>query len=192
MIIEKKDYRYAVDVLKKDGIIAYPTDTVYGLAIRYNSNKALENLINRKKRPKEKSFPIMVSNLKMLKKVAIVNERSEEIINRLMPGALTVVLNKNDETGTIAIRMAHEETLKKIIEELNEPIYLTSANLSNYPTCNSPYEIVMYNLADVIVNGEIKEGIASTIVDLTGDDIKILRQGPISLDDILNKENKNG
>lgn len=192
MIIEKKDYKYAVDVLKKDGIIAYPTDTVYGLAIRYNSNKALENLINRKKRPKEKSFPIMVSNLKMLKKVAIVNERSEEIINRLMPGALTVVLNKNDETGTIAIRMAHEETLKKIIEELNEPIYLTSANLSNYPTCNSPDEIVMYNLADVIVNGEIKEGIASTIVDLTGDDIKILRQGPISLDDILNKENKNG
>lgn len=192
MIIEKKDYKYAVDVLKKDGIIAYPTDTVYGLAIRYNSNKALENLINRKKRPKEKSFPIMVSNLKMLKKVAIVNERSEEIINRLMPGALTVVLNKNDETGTIAIRMAHEETLKKIIEELNEPIYLTSANLSNYPTCNSPDEIVMYNLADVIVNGEIKNGIASTIVDLTGDDIKILRQGPISLDDILNKENKNG
>ncbi|MCI6271436.1 MAG: threonylcarbamoyl-AMP synthase [Erysipelotrichaceae bacterium] len=192
MIIEKKDYKYAVDVLKKDGIIAYPTDTVYGLAIRYNSNKALENLINRKKRPKEKSFPIMVSNLKMLKKVAIVNERSEEIINRLMPGALTVVLNKNDETGTIAIRMAHEETLKKIIEELNEPIYLTSANLSNYPTCNSPDEIVMYNLADVIVNGETKEGIASTIVDLTGDDIKILRQGPISLDDILNKENKNG
>lgn len=192
MIIEKKDYRYAVDVLKKDGIIAYPTDTVYGLAIRYNSNKALENLINRKKRPKEKSFPIMVSNLQMLKKVAIVDERSEEIINRLMPGALTVVLNKNDGTRTIAIRMAHEETLKKIIEELNEPIYLTSANLSNYPTCNSPEEIVMYNLADVIVNGEIKNGIASTIVDLTGDDIKILRQGPISLDDILNKENKNG
>lgn len=192
MIIEKKDYKYAVDVLKKDGIIAYPTDTVYGLAIRYNSNKALENLINRKKRPKEKSFPIMVSNLKMLKKVAIVDERSEEIINRLMPGALTVVLNKKDETGTIAIRMAHEETLKKIIEELNEPIYLTSANLSNYPTCNSPDEIVMYNLADVIVSGETKEGIASTIVDLTSEDIKILRQGPISLDDILNKENKNG
>ena len=192
MIIEKKDYRYAVDILKNDGIVAYPTDTVYGLAIRYNSIKALENLINRKNRPKEKSFPIMVSDLQMLKSIAIVDKRNEEIIDRLMPGALTVVLNKIDGTGTLAIRMAHEETLKKIIEELNEPIYLTSANLSNYPTCNSPDEIIMYNLADIIVNGEIKKGVASTIVDLTGCDIKVLRQGPISLDEILNKESRNG
>ena len=184
-IVEKENIEEIVKVLKEDGVIAYPTDTVYGLAVRYFSKNAKENLINKKNRPLEKSFPIMVSDIEMLKDIAIVSDRDEKIINKLMPGPLTVILNKKDN-GTIAVRMASDKYIKEIIKTLNEPIYLTSANKSNEPVCKNIEEVLSAKLSDLIVKGTPGNDKPSTIVDLSSKEIVILREGPISKDEILN------
>ncbi len=188
MIIDKKDYRLASEALKNNKVVAYPTDTVYGLAVRFGSEKARLNLVARKKRPEEKYFPVMVSDIEMMEKIAVINDSARKIIEKFMPGPLTVVLNKKidfGDNGTLAIRIAHDETLKKIIEEIACPIFLTSANLSGNPVCKTALEIEESGLADIIVDGEILDGTASTIIDLTGEEIKVLREGPISLGDLL-------
>lgn len=116
MIIDKKDYRLASEALKNNKVVAYPTDTVYGLAVRFGSEKARLNLVARKKRPEEKYFPVMVSDIEMMEKIAVINDSARKIIEKFMPGPLTVVLNKKidfGDNGTLAIRIAHDETLKK-------------------------------------------------------------------------------
>ena len=192
-IIEKEKYELAVEVLRNDGVVGYPTDTVFGLCVLFNSKQAKQNLINKKNRPKEKSFPIMVSDVKMLCDIAKVTDDDLKIINKFMPGPLTVVLKKkdniedwiNDGKDTFAIRIASDETLKKIIEKLNTPIFLTSANKSDFPVCKNEEEILSYELADLVVRGTCGYNVASTIVDLSNNEIVILRQGPISKEDIL-------
>ncbi len=189
MIINKSEYLKCIDVLNNDGIMAYPTDTVYGLGVRFGYENARLNLMDRKKRPEEKSFPVMVSDLRMMESIALVSNQARKIVQAFMPGPLTVVLKKKDgiygDRGTLAIRLAHDETIKKIIDGIGCPIYLTSANLSNNPVCKSAIEIERLALADIIVDGDILGGEASTIVDLSGDEPKILREGPVSLEELL-------
>ena len=112
-----------VTCLKNDGVIAYPTDTVYGLCCRFDSIKAMEHLREIKNRPLEKSFPIMVANVEQLEKIAYVNEDILKLVDRFMPGPITLILKKkdiiepwmNDNRDTVAIRMACDEKLKSII-----------------------------------------------------------------------------
>ncbi|NLC96040.1 MAG: threonylcarbamoyl-AMP synthase [Erysipelotrichaceae bacterium] len=192
LILNKENTDLIVKALIKDKVIAYPTDTVYGLASRFDSIQAKQNLINKKNRPHEKSFPIMVSDIEMMKTIAIVTKEAEIIIKEFMPGPLTVILKKqshiddyvNDGKETLAIRLASDNYIKKIIEELGSPIFLTSANKSNLPVCTNEKEIEEYDLADLIVKGKPLNNIASTIVDLSDNNIKVLREGPISLEDI--------
>ena len=180
-------------ILKSDGVIAVPTDTVYGLCTRINSKKARENLIKTKNRPENKAFPIMCNSIEQIKSVARVDERIEKIIEAFMPGPITVLLEKrkeipeyvNNGLRLIAVRMATSKTLEKLIEKVGSPIFMTSANLSGEPVCKTIKEIenVFPNI-DGILEGEVSYGKASTIVDCTSDEIKIIREGPISLEEI--------
>ena len=180
-------------ILKSDGVIAVPTDTVYGLCTRINSKKARENLIKTKKRLENKAFPIMCNSIEQIKSVARVDERIEKIIEAFMPGPITVLLEKrkeipeyvNNGLRLIAVRMATSKTLEKLIEKVGSPIFMTSANLSGEPVCKTIKEIenVFPNI-DGILEGEVSYGKASTIVDCTSDEIKIIREGPISLEEI--------
>ena len=178
-----------VEILKNDGVISVPTDTVYGLGARINSLKAYEKLMNLKKRPMTKSFPIMCANEEQIKSIAIVDTKVEKLIHSFMPGPITLVLRKNNmlqdyvSNGkeTIAVRMATSMPLKKLIEIVGCPIFMTSANQSGQPTCINLDEIekVFPNL-DGMMEGTVKFGEASTIVDCTLEEIQILRVGPIS------------
>ena len=184
------------DILKNDGIISVPTDTVYGLCARINSLKAYEKLMDLKKRPITKSFPIMCANEEQIKSIAIVDTKEEKLIHSFMPGPITLVLKKNNMIkdyvsngkDTIAVRMATSIPLKNLIEMVNCPIFMTSANTSGQPTCTNLDEIekVFPNL-DGIMEGIVKFGEASTIVDCTLEEIQILREGPISEEQISEK-----
>jgi len=178
-----------VEVLRKDGVISVPTDTVYGVCARCNSEKAQDQLRLVKHRPLTKAFPLMCADLNQIKEICIVDECSEKIINKFMPGPLTVILKKKDSVEdfvnggmpTLAIRMATSDVLKEIITSLGEPIYMTSANQSGEPTCTSLEEIEKScPLLDGMLDGEVSFGEASTIVDCSGEELKILRKGPIS------------
>ena len=175
-------------ILKNDGIISVPTDTVYGICARINSIKAYDKLVNVKKRPASKPFPIMCANLEQIKKIAIVNEKVEKLIKAFMPGPITLILKKkkdlpayiNNGKDTIAVRMATSKALENLIFKTECPIFMTSANQSGQTTCTKLEEIEKEcpNI-DGIMKGKVEFGVASTIVDCTSQELKILRQGPI-------------
>lgn len=189
------DIEEIVDILKNNGVISVPTDTVYGVCARIDSKKAHDNLILVKNRPETKPFPVMCANEEQIKGIAIVNEKAEKIIKSFMPGPITIVLNKKETVPdyitngkkTIAIRMATSKTLEKIILSLGTPIFMSSANQSGEKTSESLEEIEK-NCPKIngILEGKIKLGVGSTIIDCTSEKIKVLREGPIKLEEINN------
>ena len=187
------------EIIKNDGVISVPTDTVYGLCARISTQKAHDKLIAIKNRPEEKAFPVMCANIEQIKSIAIVDKTAEKIITAFMPGPLTVVLKKNKEIAdyitngkdTIAVRMATSDVLKEIIEKVKSPLFMTSANISGQPTCNNLDEIEnACPLLDGMLEGKIIFSKGSTIVDCASNEIKILRSGPISYEEILKVLNK--
>ena len=185
-------------ILKNDGVISVPTDTVYGICARINSSKAYNNLVKVKNRPSTKSFPVLCKDLEQIKSIAILDNNALKLIKAFMPGPLTLVLNKRPEafsyinnagtreTDELAIRMIPSEFLNELIDKVGSPLFLTSANKSGMDVCRSLDEIEEEcPTLDGMVIGDVSFGEASTIVDLTLDDIKIQRQGPISEDEIM-------
>ena len=178
------------DILKNDGVISVPTDTVYGLCARINSKKAHDKLMKIKKRPESKSFPVMCVNEEQIKTIAIVDEEAEKLIKAYMPGPITLILKKKENLPdyvtngkeTIAVRMATSRAIEILIRETESPLFMTSANQSNEPTCTSLDDIekACPNI-DGILEGDIVLGKPSTIVDCSLEKIKILRAGPIKL-----------
>ena len=190
-------------ILKNDGVISVPTDTVYGICARINSSKAYNNLVKVKNRPSTKSFPVLCKDLEQIKSIAIVDKKALKLIKAFMPGPLTLVLNKRSdvlsyinnagtrETDEVAVRMIPSEFLNELIEKVGSPLFLTSANKSGMDVCRSLDEIEEEcPTLDGMVMGDVSFGEASTIVDLTLGDIKIQRQGPISEDEIMKELNR--
>lgn len=195
---KQREIEEVANVLKNDGVISVPTDTVYGICARINSSKAYLKLVSVKNRPSTKSFPVMCSDIEQIKSIAIIDEKALKLIKAFMPGPITLVLNKRPdvlsyinnagtrETDELAIRMAPTPFLKALIKEVGSPLFLTSANKSGKDVCRSLDEIeIECPTLDGMVMGDLSFGEASTIVDLTGNDIKIQRQGPISEDEIM-------
>lgn len=181
-------------ILKKDGVISVPTDTVYGICARINSKKAYNNLVAVKNRPNTKLFPIMCANKEQIEKIAIMNEKTRKLIEVFMPGPITLILNKrieisdyiNNGTATIAVRMATSKVLENLIQKIGSPIFMTSANQSGENVCTNLDEIEKAcPTLDGMLEGNVSFNQASTIADCTSNEIKILRNGPISLDRIL-------
>ncbi len=185
-------------ILKNDGIISVPTDTVYGICARINSIQAYNKLKSIKNRPSNKSFPVMCADEKQIKSIAIVNETVEKLIHAFMPGPITLVLNKKSEafsyinnrginaTSEMAVRMAPTKVLEDLIYKVESPIFMTSANQSGQSTCKNLDEIEKtFPTLDGIMEGNVSFGNASTIIDCTSETIKIQRTGPISIEQIL-------
>lgn len=182
-----------VEILKNDGVISVPTDTVFGVCARMNSKIAHDNLIKVKNRPISKSFPIMCADIEQIKNIAIVTEREEKLIKAFMPGPITLVLKKNKELPsyvtngkeTIAIRMATSKALEELIQKLGCPLFMTSANQSGEPTCENLDEIEKScPLLDGMMEGRVVFSKSSTIVDCSSDEIELLREGPITKEQI--------
>ena len=183
------------EILKNGGVISVPTDTVYGLCASINSKKGMEKLKKIKNRPTNKSLPIMCADEKQIKNVAITDERIEKIIHAFMPGPITLILLKglnvpeyvNEGTNEIGIRMATSNALVELIRKIESPVFMSSANRSGEPTCKNLDEIekACPNI-DGMLEGKVSYGQASTIVDCTKDEIKIIREGPITKEQIIN------
>ncbi len=191
------------NILKNDGVISVPTDTVYGLCARINSKKAYDKLVDIKNRPANKSFPVMCLDVEQIKSIAIVNESAKKLICAFMPGPITLVLNKKPEafsyinnagermSDELAVRIAPLSVLEELIQKTESPLFLTSANISGNPVCNTLEDVEnLFPNLDGILEGKISFGEASTIVDCTSDEIKIQRVGPISVEDIMEVLNK--
>lgn len=184
------------EILRNDGVISVPTDTIFGICARVNSKTAYENLIKAKNRPLSKLFPIMCADIEQINSIAIIEENSKILINAFMPGPITLILKSksnlpkyaNNGGTTVAIRMATSNVLKELIKKTGSPIFLTSANQSGMPTCTNLNEIEKACPSiDGMMEGTISFGKGSTIVDCSNNEIKILREGPITMEKIQEK-----
>jgi len=185
-ILETNDFDEIIKILKNDGIIALATDTVFGLATKFDSEIGVNNIYEAKNRPQSKALPMMCTK-EMLKDYVEYDDSYQRIIDTYMPGALTIVCKHKDisdkliDKETIAIRIPDDELIVNIINELKMPLWVTSANISGEPSL-SDWEDVYKSLngrVDGIIKGKSKGDTASTIVSFV-DELKVLRQGPIS------------
>ena len=181
------------EILKRDGVISVPTDTVYGVCARMNSIKAHDNLVMVKNRPDTKLFPVMCADEEQIKSIAIVDEKAEKLIRAFMPGPVTLILKKNPEIPdyvnnggtTIAVRMATSKALEDLIRKTKSPIFMSSANQSGEPICTNLDEIEKScPILDGMMEGTVLFGEGSTIIDCTLEEIQILRSGPVSIEQI--------
>lgn len=190
---QKEQIKEVAQAFQDHQILAVPTDTVYGVGVLYGDLKDLERLKHAKHRPETKPIPMMVSNIEQMKQIAQVDRRIEQIASRFLPGALTLVLRVKETVpkaytnglDTIAIRIPDEDFLLQVIQELNAPLLVTSANQSGAKTaiCSEDVFEQLPNI-DGIVLGRCKALQASTIVDCTQEELTILRPGQITLEQL--------
>lgn len=182
-----------VKILNKDGVVSVPTDTVFGLCASMNSEKGMLKIMKLKERPQNKILPIMCANKEQIESIAYVNKNAEKLIESFMPGPITIILNKkenvpayvNNGGNTLAIRMATSDALKELILKLGCPIFLTSANKSGEPPCENLVEIaITFPELDGMLAGDTSFKKSSTIIDCTTNPVSIVREGPITLEEI--------
>lgn len=189
----QKQAAEAAAALKKHAILAFPTDTVYGVGVLSGSLGDLNRLKQAKHRPETKPIPVMAARADMLAPIAVVDERARKIMDAFLPGPLTLILPLKDDVDrrftngmdTVAVRIPDDAFVLAMIEQAGAPLFVTSANLSGEPTALTT-EDVLRSLKDIdgIVEGTCAQLQASTIVDCTGEELRILRPGPVSLEEL--------
>ena len=190
----EKQIREAVSILKNGGVVAYPTDTVYGLGACMTDINAVDRIFQVKGRPKGMALPVLLADMKQIEEIVTdFTPAAQQLVKEFFPGALTIILPKNDGvpdiiTGggkTIAFRIPNHPVPLAIVKGLGKPIVGTSANLSGHPsalTAAAVREQIGDKIDMVIDGGKCPGGIESTVIDLSGEKPVIRRQGVIPIE----------
>lgn len=186
---QKETIESAVNILMEGGTVVYPTDTVYGLGANILSEKAIKKVYSIKKRTYDKPLSICVSQIEDITKYAYLDQRGEEIVNKILPGPFTIILNKKESIcslitaggGKIGIRIPDSKVCKELTKRF--PITSTSANLSGKKVPQSIEEVIeqLDDSVDLILDSGKTSGTPSTVIDLTSNPPKILRTSSLSL-----------
>ena len=174
--------REAAGVLRRGGLVAFPTETVYGLGANLEDPQAIQELYQVKQRPFEKKATLHIAESTMIdERDVLVSPLARHLMKKFWPGPLTLVLPRHDGS-TIGFRVPKHPVALALLKEAGVPVVAPSANISGNPPPRNAEE-VFRDLADkidlVIDAGPTPVGIESTVVDLTGQIPKILRDGAI-------------
>jgi L-threonylcarbamoyladenylate synthase len=185
---------HAADVLKHGGIVAFPTDTVYGLAVLPSLEDSIESLYIIKGRSREKAIALLLANSQQLAQVTLnPNSMARKLAEKFWPGPLTLVIPRHPNlpdslstTPTIGVRVPNHPVTLSLLN-LTGPLAVTSANLSGQENTRTAREVLeqlngRFHL--LIDGGETPGGVPSTVVDCTGPRPSVLREGPIRLAEI--------
>ncbi len=194
-----KELRQAIQILKKGGVVVYPTDTAYGLAVDATNLQAVKKLYKLKGRAFQNPIHVIPPNKAWLKKLVKINTPAKKIIDTLMPGPLTLVLPLkasgqawrmiSANTKTLGIRRPKHKIALDLAMYLNKPITTTSANISGKPAAYSVQEVKkqFQNASlkpDFYINGgKLRKIKPSTVVQVIKH-VKILRPGPVTQKEI--------
>ena len=185
-----------ISILKRGGIVAFPTDTVYGLGACSNLVRAVERIYQVKARPRNMALPLLLANTSQITEVAdLVPQIAWLLASNFLPGALTLVLHKSKSIPdfvtaggkTVAIRVPAHPVPIALAQGLGAPIVGTSANLSGRPSSLTADDVRSQfgNRIDLIIDGgRCLGGKESTIVDVTGEVPVMLREGAILREEI--------
>jgi L-threonylcarbamoyladenylate synthase len=191
---DKEGIEKTFQVIKRGGIVIFPTDTVYGIGCNpYNAN-AVEKIYEIKSREKIKSLPVLAYSLDTVKEIARIDTFTEKIINKYWPGPLTLILELTDKKlkkslnldNKIAVRIPDSECTLKLLEKCGLLVG-TSANISGSSPSTDPKECLK-NITnyDVFLNGgTITSKGESTIIEIENEEIKIIRKGVLKKEEIM-------
>ena len=186
----------AVDLLRRGGVVAIPTDTLYGLAADPLDEGAVRRIFRLKGRPAGNPIPLLLSDPEDLHRWAVrIPESARRLTDRLWPGPLTLVLRRSEEvpdvvTGggnTVGLRVPDHTVPRSISRLLGAPLTGTSANRTGSPGLSTPHAVrcELSGEVDFVVDGVSgQDGRPSTVVDLSGDRPRILRRGAVSAAEI--------
>jgi L-threonylcarbamoyladenylate synthase len=189
------DIKEAARLVLEGGVIAYPTDTVYGLGCNPFDADAVDRLVKAKERIKV-SLPILVSSLKDAERLGEISGLAVTLANRFWPGPLTLVVRPRSnfparvtgDTILVGLRVPNHETARRLIKECGGALIGTSANISGHASLKTAKEVVreLEGRIDLVLDGgPAPIGRESTVVRVNGDEVTMLREGAISRDDIL-------
>lgn len=194
--INKDELNEVIDILNNDGVVIFPTETVYGIGGNALSEKVADRIYEVKQRPREKAINILVSSKNDIERYAKINSSIEKsIIEKYMPGPITLILEKKngfgkaftEDNGTIGVRIPDSNIIQEILKRIDYPLIAPSANISGKPSGVDAQEIKkdFENKVDAIIDGgKAKLGTASTIVKVENGEIKILRQGSLVIEEL--------
>jgi L-threonylcarbamoyladenylate synthase len=191
----KEALQIALVILHKGGLVAFPTDTVYGLGALAFNGTAVESIYLAKDRPIEKAIPVLIGDAIDLEKVSDdIPDEARTLASHFWPGPLTVIVPKKptlpeavSASPTIGVRVPDHPVARELLRAAG-PMAVTSANISGQPspdTAQEVFEQLDGRIELIIDGGRTPGGVPSTLVDCTGSEIKVLREGPISLEQIL-------
>ena len=184
-----------ISILREGGIVAFPTDTVYGLGACFNIVSAVERVYSVKQRPRTMALPLLLSNILQISEVAYpVPGVAWLLAASFLPGALTLVLHKSGSVPdiitagaeTVAVRVPAHPVPVALLEGVGVPIVGTSANLSGKPSLLTADDVRAQfgDSIDLVIDGHCPGGRESTIVDVTGETPVVLREGAISVEEL--------
>jgi len=188
----KQQVERGISILKGGGLVAFPTDTVYGLGAVSNINEAVERVYQVKERPRDMALPLLLADIAQIREVAsYISPVALLLARKFLPGGLTLVLFKAESVSdivtaggkTVAVRVPDHPVAIALIKGVGAPIVGTSANLSGKPAPLTAEEVCaqLGDRIDLIIDGgRCPGGRESTVVDVTGEKPRVLREGAIS------------
>ncbi len=194
-IINQLEFRTIIKVLKKGGLVIFPSDTVYGALVDATNKEAVTKLLQFKNRPPGKAISIFVADFKMAEFYVAIKNKEKKILTELLPGPLTIVLPSKHRTdrrlesekGTLGIRLPLYNPILRLVTQYKKPLTATSANLGGYSTHYSIDSLLKQlpkkkqEMIDLIVDsGKLPYNKPSTVVDLSEEKLKILRYGDLN------------
>ncbi len=186
----------SIEILNAGGLIVFPTDTIYGLASKFDNLSAIQRIYTVKDRDQTKALAVLVGNISQVEEVSDeIPPIAKRLMEKFWPGALTIVLQKSNKIVTplsqdnsIGIRIPDDQFVR-LLSENTGPLATTSANISGLPSTTNVSEVLaqLRDLVDLIIDGgESPGGVASTVVDCRKNVIELLREGAISKQDFIN------
>lgn len=194
-LFKQTQAKEVAEFLSQEKIVAIPTDTVYGLGVLATSQEAIHQLKVVKQRPQDKALAYMVDSLNKIEAVAELTDRDKFLIQKFLPGAITFIFRKKrpfilveeSDLETIAIRIPDHPFILDVISHMEVGLYVPSANVSSQPPALNSQEVldVFDGLIEGVVLGEAFNGLASTIIDASQDELVCLREGVVDFNDIV-------
>lgn len=190
------ELNYAIELLRNGAIIAFPTDTLYGLGCNVFNDQAVEKLFSLKKRPKSKPINLLVSKIDQLEEIVVEFPIiAQKLAENFWPGALTIILKKKPKImdkvtsgfPSIGFRMPANKIALSLISEFDSPLATSSANISghdNPTTANQVFNHFQEKIPLIFDGGTTALQKGSTVIDLTQDVPKVIREGAILLSDL--------
>lgn len=192
---DSRKVRHVAQIIRDGGVIVYPTDTAYGFGCDIFNKKAVERIYQIKQASQKKLFSMVCYDISQISQYALLSDWAYRFLRAFLPGPFTLVMNATEKTPRtlhdkrkqVGVRMPENNIAQAIVKELGTPLLSATVKIDAEDSYADPWFIHedFGHLVDVVIDGGYIEPEETTVVDLTADDFKILRQGKGKLDHLL-------